>query len=312
MGDAAVDLAVSLRPMNEFSRRDATRPIPLAGKVVVPASLVAALQRGLASAGGEVVVQSGDRLARILLARGSVAWVVAHGVPYKLADVLESRAGVERRSLRPVLEECRVSGTNFGERLLERGLVERAPLRAALLRHIAHHFLGLLSFAHDARVLFQERPRAYGSELLFDVEELIAEAVVLVGSVPAPPPVETLAPAAARIPGCRALFLVDVLQSHVRAAWPDPIGHPSTSLELGRAVTDLVRGPLAERLVQALGALVREDMWVHDMLLVGDDEVCMLARSDLRPSRVLCVVARGGANLGMVLARAREMARELA
>ncbi|MCB9631140.1 MAG: hypothetical protein H6721_03190 [Sandaracinus sp.] len=312
MGDAAGELAASRRPTSDFVSRDATRSIHVAGRVVVPPSLVAALQRGLTSPGGEVVLQNGDQVAHVFLARGSVAWVVTQGVPYKLGDVLESRAGIERKQLRPLLEECRNTGTNFGECLLSKGLVEREVLRGALLRHIAHHFLGLLRFADGALVTFKERPRPYGSELLFDVDELIGEAAMLAGSVPAPPPTDTLAPAAERIPGCRALFLVDVLQSHVRAAWPEPIMHPSTSLELGRAITDLVRGPLAERLVEALGTLVREDMWIHDMLLVSDDDVCVLARSEMRPSRVLCVVVRGGKSLGMVLSRARELAQELA
>ena len=56
----------------------------------------------------------------------------------ELGDVLESRAGIERTQLRPLLEECRNTGANFGECLLAKGLVERDVIMQVTSRLIVN------------------------------------------------------------------------------------------------------------------------------------------------------------------------------
>ncbi|MBI5544666.1 MAG: hypothetical protein HY901_12310 [Deltaproteobacteria bacterium] len=135
--------------------------------------LLASIDEALACpVSGEVIVRSGDESGRIFAAGRQIAWVSASRAKRTLGDHLAER-GVARSDLRQVFEECRKSGTNFAEAIVEWGLLDRPTLREALLKHISTSFLEILRWP-SLRLLVVPSTRVYRGTLTFALTEILA------------------------------------------------------------------------------------------------------------------------------------------
>ncbi|MEZ4328661.1 MAG: hypothetical protein R3B40_25780 [Polyangiales bacterium] len=141
----------------------------------MPATLEKVLQDALTLGHGEITVHVGREQDRIFLAGGAIAWVVSAGAPTSLARVMTSRGLALRPALQQVWKQCRETGRNFAEALVEDGVVERVAMRDALLEHNARQLRALVERAAQGQVVFHSVQRAYASELCFSLHELSAE-----------------------------------------------------------------------------------------------------------------------------------------
>jgi len=124
--------------------------------------------------GVELLVRSPTTTGIIHVCRGSIAWVVESSGRERLSSVLIRRTQVSFATLRQTYRQCRTEGSNFGEQLVERGIVDRATVRAALLEHNARQ-LRLVLGAEPETIEVVHRRRDYASELVFSIAELVDE-----------------------------------------------------------------------------------------------------------------------------------------
>lgn len=307
--------------LDQIRRARGSGVLRVAGRVLVPPELVSPLSEGLRVGSGEVIARAGGRTSRLFLARGAVAWVVSDEVPYRLSHVLEAMASIPRATLRPIVDECRSSGTNFGETLLRRGLVDPETLRRCMLEHNAHHFLGLLRLGDDIEASFTPRNRTYGSELLFDIPELLDAVARLMGSVPVPAPalLDSLRELGESTRGCRTLVALSQGDSSsaratVLGVWPATALEVGPSLEVGRAAADLLDGPLAHSLLASDERLLPslDPGTVQEVVLMDEPGFRVVLRAPDRPQLALLAVIDGSSNLGLVLSRLRAGLRTIA
>jgi hypothetical protein len=133
------------------------------------------------STGGEVRVSRGEKAGLILFHGGRVAWATATGEGVRLHQLLRARSGVAEHDYRGVLRECLRTGGNLAETLVERGLVERAPLRSTLLEIIGERIAVMLAW-EGAAATFKRLERTYSSTLTFELDEVLAAAPRRLGS----------------------------------------------------------------------------------------------------------------------------------
>lgn len=138
------------------------------------ATLTRIVEEAADECGVELVVRSPTTSGTIHVCRGSIAWVVEDSGRERLSEVLIRRAQVSFATLRQTYQQCRIDGSNFGEQLVERGIVDRATVRSALLEHNARQ-LHLLLGAEPATIEIVPRRRIYASELVFSMTELVEE-----------------------------------------------------------------------------------------------------------------------------------------
>lgn len=120
---------------------------------------------------GELIVRVGDELARIYVQDGRIAWAHVTSEPEVLTERL-LREGLEAADLRAVVAECKTTGRNVGETIVEWGLVSREQLRTILRDHVARRVRVILAMKRPA-VLFAPHARPYGSSLTFELRELL-------------------------------------------------------------------------------------------------------------------------------------------
>lgn len=122
--------------------------------------------------GGEVVLRSGEHTGRVFFAEGRIAWVVASTVQKTFFSHLTENTDLGRDDLREVFASCKESGANFGETIVEWGLLDEAALRAHLLAHVSDCLLEILSWP-DLNSMFVPEDRPYKGSLTFDLEEVL-------------------------------------------------------------------------------------------------------------------------------------------
>ncbi len=135
----------------------------------------AALDEALASKfGGEVVIRHGDRVGRIHVSNGGVAWAHVAGEPTQLGDLLRGAGlDIDDEAAAAVLEESKRLGGHFSDVLVRWRLVDEAGARACV-RTIVTQQLGTLLDLKGATALFLPRGRAYGARMSFPLIEVAA------------------------------------------------------------------------------------------------------------------------------------------
>ncbi len=135
---------------------------------------------------GEVIVKCAEKTGRIFVYHGSVAWVVASTFRRTLIHCLTDHTDIDSEELQAVFQECKKSGKNFAETLIEWELVDRDALRHLLLAHIARAFADIVSWP-DTDVMFVQEHREYQSNLIYDLDELLemVDKLKTIGSVEA-------------------------------------------------------------------------------------------------------------------------------
>jgi predicted regulator of Ras-like GTPase activity (Roadblock/LC7/MglB family) len=142
------------------------------------ALLVALIEASLSREGGEVVARCGKETGRIFFYQGKVAWVVASTVPETFSSYLLDNSPLTSEELEKVYEECKHFGTNFGETIVQWGLLDKEALRKLLLRHISRCFRAILLWP-KVSTLFMPENRSYKGNLTFDLADLLKEAAAL-------------------------------------------------------------------------------------------------------------------------------------
>jgi hypothetical protein len=164
--------------MNPAPRPQVSQP-----RQVVRAVLNEALDSKL---GGEVVVKSATVSGRIFVVERKVAWTVLTGPGARsFSTALIDAKLVSRDDVEQVMAECRKGGGNFCETLVAWGLVSRDTLRDLLCRHLGTQLEALLMLT-EAQALFVPQPRSYASQLTFQLDELLSDAVPQTSAVPQP------------------------------------------------------------------------------------------------------------------------------
>jgi CheY-like chemotaxis protein/predicted regulator of Ras-like GTPase activity (Roadblock/LC7/MglB family) len=124
--------------------------------------------------GGEVVVKSGQNNGRIFISKGKIAWVMASTIKNTFFSYLEQNTDLQFEDLKAVFEECKRSGANFGEQIIEWQLLDRAALRSHLFDFISFS-LGEIMGWPESESVFVAESRVYKSELTFPLQELVAK-----------------------------------------------------------------------------------------------------------------------------------------
>jgi len=277
---------------------------------LLPPDIRGPIEEGIANRqGGEVIVRSNALVARIFVCDGGVAWVNCSHVPSRLSDVLQREAGISRSDLNDVVEACRESGSQFGETLVQWGLIGQDMLRRCLQVHNRTHLIGVLQMPAPRMAMFIPHERSYDSEFLFSLDELVAH----MPGPPVPEPseldlddvAEALASAAQRVQNSRLVTLVDLRRGAPVAVWPEhPDAHP-----LAVSLTDLVQewmhGDSVTRLESGLRSSGLDDgRFAQKVVAPADDAVHAFVRSRVQPHLVMAVVVPAPYNLGLVLAMA--------
>lgn len=136
------------------------------------AFLVAAREAVRGRHDGEVVVRCAENVGRVYFSQGSVVWAVASTTGQTFVSLLADRATLSMNDLRSVYESCRQTGGNFGETLVEWGLLDEATVRALLLEHVALGVAHLTAWT-DGDVLFVPEKRTYRGTIRFDLDEVL-------------------------------------------------------------------------------------------------------------------------------------------
>lgn len=168
------------------------------------------LLRGLEEAlsfvpSGEVAVRSGTRSGRIFVAAGRIAWVTVSGLRQTLGDRLRT-LGVAPTELANVFDDCRQTGKNFAETIVEWQLLDREVLRSALLEHVTSSFREILTW-EPLHALVLPSDRKYQGSLTFSLPELLGTAnerdedSPLQSPQPTPPPPSGITPVDERVAG---------------------------------------------------------------------------------------------------------------
>jgi hypothetical protein len=140
------------------------------------AGLLGALREAARSdVGGEVIVKSDSRTARLYTTGRRVAWVTASTVHTTLSGRLIADGLVAERDLKAVFAECKATGKNFAETLIAWELIEAEALRAALLGHIAECLAAVFSWPQPT-TMFVPCSRTYRGSLTFSIGELLESA----------------------------------------------------------------------------------------------------------------------------------------
>ncbi len=122
--------------------------------------------------GGEVVMRSGENSARAFFVGGRIAWVTVSSIKRTFTQYLREKTGLEPEETEGVFDECRRTGANFGEIIVEWGLASEETLRRLLLEHLTECLVEVLSW-EAAECMFVPEERSYRGRLTFTLEELL-------------------------------------------------------------------------------------------------------------------------------------------
>lgn len=123
---------------------------------------------------GEVVLRSGDATGHIFFAGGKIAWATASTLKRNFTDYMVEEAKLEAEALKQVFDECKRTGQNFGETIIEWGLLDEPTLRQFLLQQIANSVLEVFTWT-TLESMFIPGRRAYKGSLTYDVPEVLAK-----------------------------------------------------------------------------------------------------------------------------------------
>ncbi|MCA9636099.1 MAG: response regulator transcription factor, partial [Myxococcales bacterium] len=137
-------------------------------------SLRQALAEARESAGGDLIVRSGDIVGRIMFHRGRVAWAHISNQSGSLHAMLATEPSITRDEIDAILEESTETGASFAEIIVDWDLLSAEQLRELVGRWLRGKIAAILRLPRPETV-FSPRDRTYGSTLLFDLAELMPE-----------------------------------------------------------------------------------------------------------------------------------------
>jgi hypothetical protein len=127
---------------------------------------------------GEVVLRSGTETGRVFFAHGKIAWATASTIKKFFIAYMVEAAKLDEGELKKVFEECKRTGRNFGEVIVERGLLDEPTLRELLLQQIAESMLEMLAWT-SVDSMFMPEHRTYKGSLTFEIAEVLQRVLAL-------------------------------------------------------------------------------------------------------------------------------------
>lgn len=174
-----IEKPIELEQLSEVVHKALHRPhLPPGARRLGPSAenLLLALREASDSAlDGEVVIRQKQDSGRIFFHEGRVAWVVATTYSHTLMSHLVNRTSVTLSDLREVFDHCKRTRKNFGETIIEWGLLGRDTLRELLLEHISRGLAEVFAWP-SSEVMFLPERRAFGGSLLYSLDEVLEQA----------------------------------------------------------------------------------------------------------------------------------------
>jgi hypothetical protein len=128
--------------------------------------------------GGEVLLRCADNTARVFFVGGKIAWATVSTNKRTFTEYLIEKSALKKDEVQEVFEECKRSGKNFGETIVEWGLLDEQSLRDLLLRHLSECLLEVFSWP-SVESMFMPEDRPYKGSLTFDFAELLESVMAL-------------------------------------------------------------------------------------------------------------------------------------
>lgn len=135
---------------------------------------------------GMLALRCNEEEGRVFLTDGRLAWAAASAVRSNLYLRLVEATGQKPEDIQRIFDESKKAGKNFGEAMIERGLLNEPRLREILLDHVAG-CLARLGTWPTAQAAFTPDTRVYRTSLTFTLDEVL-DRVARLEPRPAPPP----------------------------------------------------------------------------------------------------------------------------
>ena len=94
---------------------------------------------------------------------------------------MAEEAKLDENELKEVFAECKRNGRNFGETIVEWGMLDEPTLRQCLLHQIAESVLEVFLWP-DVESMFMPEHRPYKGSLTFEVLEVLQQVLSLEGA----------------------------------------------------------------------------------------------------------------------------------
>lgn len=112
---------------------------------------------------GEIVVRDGDRIGRILLHEGRVAWAHLSSEPDFVQHLGSEGVIISRNDMREIVEDARANDGDFTGTLVARGLVKKEQIREYVQSWIAGKLSAMLTLPRPEVMFLPTRRRNRGS-----------------------------------------------------------------------------------------------------------------------------------------------------
>jgi hypothetical protein len=128
--------------------------------------------------GGEVVLRCGPDTGRVFFAEGRIAWATVSTIEKTFTQYLVEQTDLGEEEAREAFEDCKRTGKNFGETVVEWGLIDESTLRQLLLQHMSACLLEIFCWP-DVESMFMPDEKPYKGSLTFDFMEILQTVLIL-------------------------------------------------------------------------------------------------------------------------------------
>jgi hypothetical protein len=128
--------------------------------------------------GGEVVLRCGPDTGRVFFAEGKIAWATVSTIKKTFTQYLVEQTSLGEEEAKEAFEDCKRTGKNFGETIVEWGLIDEASLRQLLLQHMSACLLEIFCWP-DVESMFMPDEKPYKGTLTFDFMEILQTVLIL-------------------------------------------------------------------------------------------------------------------------------------
>jgi hypothetical protein len=128
--------------------------------------------------GGEVVLRCGADTGRVFFAGGKIAWATVSTIKKTFTQYLVEQTSLGDEEAKEAFEDCKRTGRNFGETIVEWGLIDEASLRQLLLQHMSATLLEIFCWP-DVESMFMPDEKPYKGSLTFDFMEILQTVLIL-------------------------------------------------------------------------------------------------------------------------------------
>ena len=128
--------------------------------------------------GGEVVLRCGPDTGRVFFAEGRIAWATVSTIKKTFTQYLVEQTEVGEEEAKEAFEDCKRTGKNFGETIVEWGLIDEATLRQLLLQHMSATLLEIFCWP-DMESMFMPDEKPYKGSLTYDFMEILQTVLIL-------------------------------------------------------------------------------------------------------------------------------------